>query len=126
MSAVAIATPGTMLDGFRRVAAIMPAPPPAQAISTSHTVGVVRARSSDWGCDSGVSRKYSVEVANPIPVNSPNEDLTARLATALGETVIEKVTDAVKDPVKKLPDLIKDGLNLLPGLVPGGLLPGGK
>ena len=60
------------------------------------------------------------------PVNRPNEDLTARLATALGETVIEKVTDAVKDPVKKLPDLIKDGLNLLPGLVPGGLLPGGK
>lgn len=60
------------------------------------------------------------------PVNSPNEDLTARLATALGETVVEKVTDAVKNPVKKLPDLIKDGLNLLPGLVPGGLLPGGK
>jgi hypothetical protein len=60
------------------------------------------------------------------PANSPREDLTARLATALGETVVEKVGEVVKDPVKKLPDVIKDGLNLLPGLIPGGLLPGGK
>ena len=60
------------------------------------------------------------------PVNSPNEDLTARLAKALGDTVIEKVSEVVKDPLKKLPDVIKDGLNLLPGLVPGGLFPGGK
>ena len=60
------------------------------------------------------------------PVSSPNEDLTARLAQALGDTVIEKVSEVVKDPLKKLPDVIKDGLNLLPGLLPGGLLPGGK
>ena len=60
------------------------------------------------------------------PLNNPQEDLTARLTKALGDTVIEKVEEVVKDPLKKLPDVIKDGLNLLPGLVPGGLLPGGK
>ena len=57
ISAVAMATPGTMFENDFRVTATMPAAPPKVAISTSHSVGLVRASSSDCGWSSGLSQK---------------------------------------------------------------------
>ena len=47
------------------------------------------------------------------PVNQPNEDLTGRLAKALGDSAVEAVVDGAKDPVKKGGEVIKGILDLV-------------
>jgi hypothetical protein len=46
-------------------------------------------------------------------VNQPNEDLTGRLAKALGDSAVEAVVDGAKDPVKKGGEVIKGILDLV-------------
>lgn len=57
IKAVAIATPGSTFPFPFVARATMPAAPPHNAISTSYSVGDVRAKSSDWASSSGVSKK---------------------------------------------------------------------
>ena len=57
INAVAIATPGMTLPLLFVELATMPAKPPKKAISTSYTVGCVRASSSLCASSRGVSRK---------------------------------------------------------------------
>lgn len=47
------------------------------------------------------------------PVNQPKEDLTGRLAKALGDSAVEAVVDGAKDPVKKGGEVIKGILDLV-------------
>ena len=47
------------------------------------------------------------------PLNKPNEDLTARLARAAGDAVIDTAKGAVEDTIKTGKDTIKSALDLL-------------
>jgi hypothetical protein len=49
------------------------------------------------------------------PIDSPSEDLSARLAAAAGNEVIEQVGGAVKDATKTMKDAAKSALDLLLG-----------
>ena len=57
MRAVAMATPGMTLVFSFRVTPMMPARPPHTAMSTSQTVGMVRASSSEWAVEMGEREK---------------------------------------------------------------------
>ena len=59
---------------------MMPAQPPKNAISTSHSVGVVRATSSACGWVSGLARKYSVDVSmlSTTKMSRPRAELRIR------------------------------------------------
>ena len=62
INAVAIATPGITLPFSFLVKPIIPAKPPQIAIKTSHIVGLILARSSEWAVDIGEIVKYRAEV----------------------------------------------------------------